>query len=170
MKQNSYFTGWCLGRNDWRVLRHVSRSIHLKRGNSSIYQSPDIPISEWFTVNLMGYISLCIRPLPHGWSSSRPQSSPTQIRTPPCPAENAALSISQQISHLIFMAISTGQLDIGEQKMVLLIAGVSSQDQPEKESMSCQPEPVRLGCMPRLGTSWWPVHTVVLSLRFCHLR
>ena len=33
------------------------------------------------------------------------------------------------------MAISTGQLDIGEQKMVLLIAGVSSQDQPEKESM-----------------------------------
>ena len=38
--------------------------------------------------------------------------------------------------HLIFMAISTGQLDIGEQKMVLLIAGVSSQDQPEKESIS----------------------------------
>ena len=30
------------------------------------------------------------------------------------------------------MAISTGQLDIGQQKMVLLIAGVSSQDQPEK--------------------------------------
>ena len=85
----------------------------------------------------MGHNSLCTRPLPHGWSSSRPQSSPTQIRTPPYPAENAALSFSQQISHLIFMAISTGQLDIGEQKMVLLIAGVSSQDQPEKESMSC---------------------------------
>ena len=66
---------------------------------------------------------------------------------------NAALYISVQTSHLIFMAISTGQLDIGEQKMVLLIAGVSSQDQPEKESMSCQPEPVRLGCMPRLETT-----------------
>ena len=77
-----------------------------------------------------------IRPLPHGWSSSRPQSSPTQIQTPPCPAENAALFISQHNSHLIFVAISTGELDIGEQKMVLLIAGVSSQDQPEKESMS----------------------------------
>ena len=101
----------------------------------------------------MGHNSLCTRPLPHGWSSSRPQSSPTQIRTPPCPAENAALSFSQQTSHLIFMAISTGQLDIGEQKMVLLIAGVSSQDQPEKESMSCQPEPVRLSCMTRLETS-----------------
>ena len=50
-------------------------------------------------------------------------------------------------SHLIFVAISTGQLDIGEQKMVLLIAGVSSQDQPEKESLS---ELVRLSCMTRL--------------------
>ena len=48
------------------------------------------------------------------------------------------------------MAISTGQLDVGEQKMVLLIAGVSSQDQPENESMSYQSEQVRFGCMTRL--------------------
>ena len=67
---------------------------------------------------------------------------------------NIRYDFSQQDSHLIFMAISSGQLNIGEQKMVLLIAGVSSQDQPEKESMSCQPELVRLGCMPRLETSW----------------
>ena len=150
--------GWCWferQRDMRRLLRWLESWWQSQRGSEacSVPCSPAQTGIYWWFKDLSHLLMIrsykrLNKPLPHGWSSSRPQFFRTLNQTPPCPETDSCLFhlFSKFYIHhyqfvisfhivlhysnfdLIIMAVTTGELDVSKQKMVLFITGVRAKD------------------------------------------